>query len=394
MTRGKTLFGLLMVVAVAGGAAASGMFGNTEELAKWFPPLKWLIGDKAVAQSQQGRAGQRTVAVEVGTAIKKKTPVILEALGNVTTVASVAVKARIDSEITGVHFSDGAFVKRGDLLVTLDSRAIEAQIAQAEGNLARDSAQLEGAERDLRRNSELLSKGAGPQLNVENSKTQADMFRAAIKADIAALENLKVQLSYCSIRAPISGRISQAAVKVGNFVRQADTAPIATINQLAPIYVTFTVAQRLLPELRIAMVETGASVNVIIPGEKRQAHGAVTMIENSIDATTGMATARASVPNTDELLWPGTLVSVQVTLRTEDAVVVPTAAVQVSQQGNFVYLVHDNVATVTPVKVARLLGAETVIESGLNDGDVVVTDGHLLLVNGARVTVRERRPGV
>jgi len=382
-----------MMIAVAGGAAASGMLGNTEELAKWFPPLKWLIGDRAVAQSQQGRPGQRTVAVEVGTAIKKKTPVILEALGNVTTMASVAVKPRIDSEITGVHFSDGAFVKRGDLLVTLDSRALEAQIGQAEGALGRDQAQLEGAERDLRRYSELVAKGATPVTNLENAKTQADMFRAAIRADIAALENLKVQLSYCSIRAPISGRISQAAVKVGNFVRQADTVPIATINQLAPIYVTFTVAQRQLPELRIAMVETGASVNVAVPGEKRHARGTVAMVENAVDATTGMATVRASIPNTDELLWPGTLVSVQVTLRTEDAVVVPTAAVQVSQQGNFVYVVKDNVATVVPVKVARLLGNETVIESGLNDGDVVVTDGHLLLVNGSHVTVRERKAG-
>jgi len=382
-----------MVIAVAGGAAASGMLGNTEELAKWFPPLKWLIGDRAVAQSQQGRPGQRTVAVEVGTAIKKKTPVILEALGNVTTMASVAVKPRIDSEITGVHFSDGAFVKRGDLLVTLDSRALEAQIGQAEGALGRDQAQLEGAERDLRRYSELVAKGATPVTNLENAKTQADMFRAAIRADIAALENLKVQLSYCSIRAPISGRISQAAVKVGNFVRQADTVPIATINQLAPIYVTFTVAQRQLPELRIAMVETGASVDVTVPGEKRHARGAVAMVENTVDATTGMATVRASIPNADELLWPGTLVSVQVTLRTEDAVVVPTAAVQVSQQGNFVYVIKDNVATVVPVKVARLLGDETVIESGLNDGDVVVTDGHLLLVNGSRVTVRERKAG-
>jgi RND family efflux transporter MFP subunit len=391
MMRGKALFGLLVVAAVAGGAAASGIFGNTEELAKWFPPLKWLVGDKAVAQSPQGR--QRTVAVEVGQAVKRKTPVILDALGNVTTMASVAVKPRIDSEITGVHFSDGAFVKRGDLLITLDSRAIETQIAQAEGNLARDQAQLAGAERDLRRNSDLLAKGAGPQLNVENSKTQADSFAAAVRADVAALENLKVQLSYCSIRAPISGRISQAAVKVGNFVRQADTNPIATINQLGPIYVTFTVAQRLLPELRVAMVETGASVDVVIPGEKRRAHGAVAMIENTVDATTGMATARASIPNTDELLWPGTLVSVQVTLRYEDAIVVPTAAVQVSQQGNFVYVVKDNVAIVAPVKVARLLGDETVIESGLNDGDVVVTDGHLLLSNGVHVTVRERKAG-
>jgi len=393
MTRGKALFGLLVVVAVAGGAAASGVLGSTEELSKWFPPLKWLIGDKAVAQSPRGGPAQRTVAVEVAKAVKKKTPVVLEALGNVTTMASVAVKPRLDSEIVGIHFSDGAFVKRGDLLVTLDSRAIEAQIAQAEGNLARDNAQLAGAERDLRRNSELLAKGAGPQLNVENSKTQADTFIAAAKADMAALENLKVQLSYCGIRAPISGRISQAAVKVGNFARSADAVPIATINQLAPIYVTFTVPQRGLPALRIAMAETGTSVDAVIPGDKRRAHGTITMIENTIDPTTGMATLRATMPNQDELLWPGTLVNVEVTLRTEEAVVVPTAAVQVSQQGNFVFVVKDNVATVTPVKVERLLGAETVIESGLNDGDVVVTDGHLLLTNGVRVNVRERKAG-
>src|SRR6266849_1435903 len=392
MSRSKVLFGLL-VVAVAGWAAASGRLGSTEELAKWFPPLKWFA-DKAVAQSPQSGPPQRTVAVEVAKAVKKKTPVILDALGNVTTMASVAVKPRIDSEIVGIHFADGAFVKRGDLLITLDSRAIEAQIAQAEGNLARDNAQLAGAERDLRRGSELFAKGAGTQLNVENTKTQVDSFSAAVKADVAALENLQVQLSYCSIRAPISGRISQAAVKVGNFVRQADTTPIATINQLAPSYVTFAVPQRLLPELRVSIVETGASVDVTIPGDKRGARGAVAMIENAVDATTGMATVRASVPNAEELLWPGTLVSVQVTLRTEDAIVAPTAAVQVSQQGNFVYVVKDNVATVTPIKVARLLGVETVIESGLSDGDVVVTDGHLLLVNGVRVTVRERKPGV
>jgi membrane fusion protein, multidrug efflux system len=392
MSRSKVLLGLL-VVAAAGGAVASGTLGSTEELAKWFPPLKWFAGDKAVAQSPQGGAAQRAVAVEVGKAVKKKTPVILDALGNVTTIASVAVKPRLDDEIVGIHFTDGAFVKKGDLLVTLDSRTIEAQIAQAEGNLARDNAQLAGAERDLRRSSELFVKGAGPQLNVENYQTQADSFRAAAQADMAALENLKVQLSFCSIRAPITGRISQAAVKVGNFVRSADTMPIATINQLAPIYVTFTVPQRSLPELRVALAETGTSVEAIIPGDKRRARGSIAMIENAIDPSTGMATVRANMPNEDELLWPGTLVSVQVTLRTEDSVVVPATAVQVSQQGNFVYVVKDNVATVTPVKVSRLFGDERVIESGVSDGDVVVTDGHLLLTNGARVTVRERKAG-
>src|SRR5215471_8744891 len=340
MSRSKVLFGLL-VVAATGWAAASGRLGDTEELAKWFPPLKWLTGDKAVAQSPQGGPNQRSVAVEVGKAVKKKTPVILESLGNVTTMASVAVKPRIDSEIIGIHFSDGAFVKRGDLLVTLDSRSIEAQIAQAEGNLARDQAQLEGAQRDFRRYTELVPKGATPVLNLENAQTQVDTFRAAIKADTAALGNLKVQLSFCSIRAPISGRISQAAIKVGNFARSADAIPIATINQLAPIYVTFTVPQRSLPEVRVAMAETGASIEAVIPGDNRRATGVITMMENTVDPTTGMATLRATMPNADELLWPGSLVTVQITLRSEDGVVAPSAAVQVSQQGSFVYVVND-----------------------------------------------------
>jgi membrane fusion protein, multidrug efflux system len=397
MSRIKTFLGLFIVAAVAG-AAYSGRLGHfegfSEQIAAWVPPLKWIVGDKAAAQAPP-RSGppQRAVNVEVDKAIRKKTPVLLEAIGNVTMMASVAVRPRVDSEIVGVHFADGASVSKGDLLITLDSRAIEAQIAQAEGNLAKDHAQLEGAERDFRRYTELVAKAATPVLNLENAKTQADTFRAAIQADTAALENLKVQLSYCSIRAPIAGRISMAAVKVGNIARSADILPIATINQLAPIYVTFTVSQRNLPDLRVAMSETGAPVEVTIPGEKRRARGTITMIENTIDPTTGMATVRATMPNQDELLWPGTLVTAQVTLRTEDAIVAPTAAVQVSQQGHFVFVVKDGIATVRLVKVARLLGDETVIETGLDDGDTVVTDGHLLLTGGARVTVRERKAG-
>jgi RND family efflux transporter MFP subunit len=413
MSWSKALLGLL-IVAAAVGAGVYGRDGNMQkildafsgqsgavaditkrfssvgEIAEWFPPLKWIVGDKAAPQAPRPT---RTVAVEVATAVKKKTPVIIEGLGNVTVIASVAVRPRIDSEIVGVHFSDGAYVKKGDLLITLDGRAIEAQIAQAAGNIAKDQAQLEQAERDFRRYTDLVAKAATPVVNLENAKTQADTFRAAIQADTAALENLKVQLSYCRITAPISGRISQANVKVGNFARAADTLPIATINQMAPIYVTFTVPQRSLPELRVAMAETGGAVETIIPGEKRRAHGAITMIENTIDPTTGMATLRATMPNDDELLWPGTLVTAQVTLRTEEAVVVPSAAVQVSQQGNFVFVVRDNVAIVTPVTVARLLGDETVLQSGLSDGDVVVTDGHLLLTDKVRVTVRGHKAG-
>jgi membrane fusion protein, multidrug efflux system len=390
MTKGKAVVGFVLVLAVAVGAARWGLFGNPQELGEKYPPLKWVLGEPA-AKAQA--SGPRPVAVEVATAVKRKTPVQIEALGNVTTMASVAVKPRIDDEIVGIHFTDGAFVKKGDLLVTLDPRTLQAQISQAEAQIARDQAQLEMAERDFRRYTELVGKGATPQLNVDNARTAADTSRASIRADNAVVENLKVQLSFCFIRAPISGRISQASVKVGNFARSADPIPIATINQIAPIYVSFMASQRSLPDIRVAMAEGEATVEAIIPGESRTAVGRVSMIENTVDPTTGMATVRATMPNEDELLWPGTLVNAHLTLRTEEAVVVPSIAVQVSQQGNFVYVVRDNIAIVTPVKVARSLGSETVIESGVQENDVVVTDGHLLLTDKARVAVRERKPG-
>jgi len=371
--------GIAAVVAVVGIAMLSRAYVNP---------------DGAVAQAPQGQQVANSIPVETATAVKKKTPLLIEALGTVTPIASVALKARIDSEIVGVHFADGAFVKQGDLLLTLDARAIEAQIAQAQGNIARDQAQLEGAERDVRRYTELVAKNATPVINLDNAKTQSDTFRAAIKADTAALENLKVQLSYCTLRAPIAGRISAASVKAGNLVRSADLLPIATINQISPIYVTFTVPQRDLPDIRRALAAETATVVALIPGTDKRSSGAVSMIENAVDAMTGMATIRATMPNQDDLLWPGTLVTALLTLREEQAVTVPSAAVQVSQQGSFVFLVADGVARVKPVKVARVVGEETVIESGLSGGEVVVTDGHLLLTNGARVTLRERKAGI
>jgi membrane fusion protein, multidrug efflux system len=370
---------VVVLIAAAVGAAATW---------KWYP--NFWAPQGAVAQAPQA---PRAVAVEVGEATRKLMPLQVDALGTVTPMASVAIKSRLDNEIIGVKFADGARVKTGDVLLQLDSRAIEAQIRQAEGNLARDKALLEGAERDFRRYSELVSKGATPVTNLDNARTQSDSFRAAIMADEAALENLRVQLSYATITAAISGRISAASVKVGNFVRSADLTPIATINQISPIYVSFAVPQRYLPDLRKAIGVESATIVASVPGSSEHAPGAVTMIENSVDASTGMAVIRATMPNENELLWPGTLVNIQLTLRQEQSVVVPSAAVQVSQQGNFVFVVKDGAARVTSVEVNRIVGGETVIETGLSGGETVVTNGHLLLTNGARVTVRERKAG-
>jgi len=342
----------------------------------------------AVAQAPAPRA----IAVEVGKAEQKKVPVRIEALGTVTPIASVAIKARLETEIVGVHFADGARVQKGDLLFTLDSRAIEAQIAQAEGAIARDKAQLAGAERDVARYTELVAKNATPVTNLDNAKTQADIFRAAILSDTALLNNLKVQLSYCSIRAPISGRISAANVKAGNMVRLADATSLAVINQMVPVYVTFGLPQRSLPELRKALAASSASVVAVAPGDDRAAKGQVSMIENTVDPATGMVLVRATMENKDELLWPGTLVNTQVVLRNEKAVIVPSPAVQVGQNGTYVFVVKDGVAEIRPVTVDRTFDMQSVISKGLEGGETVVRDGQLSLVNGTRVAPRQDNP--
>jgi RND family efflux transporter MFP subunit len=330
------------------------------------------------------------VPVEVAKAVRQEVPVRLDALGSVTTMASVAIKPRVDTAIVEVHFTDGAMVKTGELLFTLDSRQIEAEIKRVEAVIAGAAAQLEQAQRDVERYAELIARNATTQVTLNNARTQVNVSRSLAESNKATLENLKVQLSYCSIRAPISGRIGMAAVKVGNIVRQADPLPIATINQTAPIYVSFGLSQGHLPDLRAAVSNETATVQAVVPGSGARASGQVAMFENTVDAATGMVIVRASMPNTDELLWPGTLVNVEVTLRTEERIVVPVTAVQVSQAGTFMFVVKDNIATVRTVKVAWTVDRRAVIASGLEEGDVVVIDGQLLLSEGTRVSPRSQ----
>jgi RND family efflux transporter MFP subunit len=367
--------GVVALLAVAAGTRSS-----------WSP-------EGANAQAQRP-ASPRIVPIDVAQSVTKPMPVRVEALGTVAPIATVIIKPRIDSEVTGVHFADGALVNKGDLLFTLDSRAIEAQIKQVEGNIERDKAQIEGAERDVKRYTDLVAKGATPVTNLDNAKTALGTFRGALMADQGALENLKVMLSYCTIRAPIAGKMSAAMVKVGNFVRTgSDTVQLATINQIAPIYVAFGVPQRLLPNIREALDAKTAKVEAAVVGQPKNAQGAVTMIDNTVDQTTGMVTIRATMPNADQILWPGALVTVQLTLRVDDAVVVPSVAVQVGQKGNFVFVIKDGAANVRPVTVARVIDAETVISEGLAAGETVVIDGQLLLNNGTKVSVRGPKAG-
>jgi RND family efflux transporter MFP subunit len=349
----------------------------------------WMGG----GASAQGPQRPRMVSVELAKAERKSVPVDVDSIGTVTPISSVALKSRVETTIVAVHFEDGARVAEGDLLFTLDARQIDAQIEQAEGMIAKDQAQLEGAQRDLRRYNDLVTKGATTQVNVDNAKTQSDILIGSIKADQAALDNLKVQKSYTLIRAPFAGRISAANVKVGNFVRPADTAPLAVINQMAPVYVTFAIPQRVLVDLREAMTKADSRVIATIPGHQRSEDGKVAMVENTVDATTGMVTVRGIMNNENETLWPGTLVATKLIIRSEDSVVVPTVAVQRSQSGNYVFVVKDGVAKVRPVKVDRTFQGTSVISEGLSGDENVVVDGQLLLSEGSRVEPRAQKAG-
>ena len=366
----------------------------------------WLIGGAALVligiavfvvrgfwttEGAAARSQVRTVPVEAATAERKNMPVRLTALGNVTPIASVAIKTQVDTTITEVHFRDGASVQKGDLLFTLDCRQIEADMRRVQAIIDGAQATLEQAQRDVERYTDLVGRNATPIVTLNNAQTTVNVSRATAESNRAQLENLKVQLGFCGIRAPISGRISMAMLKVGNFVRQADTSPMATINQMVPVYVTFTVPQKSLPDIRKAIAAETATVEAVIPGEDKRASGQVTMIENTVDPATGMATVRATMPNKDELLWPGTLVNTDMTLRSEDGIVVPSNAVQVSQTGTFVFVIKDGVAQKQDVKVERQIGTESVIASGLNGGETVVTEGQLLLSNGTRVNARPPR---
>jgi multidrug efflux system membrane fusion protein len=343
---------------------------------------------KAAAQAPRG---ERVIPVAVAKAVRKPVPVRLEALGTVTMIAGVAIKPRVDSEIVAVKFEDGAHVKQGDVLFVLDGRSIEAEIKRVEAVIAGAQAQYEQAQRDVARYTDLVAKNATTQVTLNNAQTQVNVFHALAESSKATLQGLKVQLGYTTIRAPIAGRMSMATVKVGNIVRQADLAPLATINQVAPIYVSFTVPQRSLPDVRAALAAETATLEAIIPGSGARATGQVTMVENAVDAATGMVTVRATMPNQDELLWPGTLVNTALTLRSDTRVSVPTAALQISQEGQFVFVVKDGAAHKRLVKVERTVDGVTAIASGLEDGETVVIDGQLQLQNGTRVSVRGAR---
>jgi hypothetical protein len=364
-----------------------------------------LPGAPAVpAKTQAGAAPSATprpngavvrppVPVNIDTVQRGPMPVRIDAVGVVQPVASVALKTRIDAQLDKIFASDGALVKAGDVLVKLDSRQIEAQIKQTEANIAKDDSAVEQAVRDALRTADLLTRGSGTQLNVDNARTQVASTKAVLAADQALLENQKVQLSWYTLIAPITGRLGTFNAKAGNIVRSGDnnaSGIIATIVQTSPIYVAFSIPQTALADVRDA-IAAGLSEVVATPqGGKRSAVGKIAVLDNTIDAATGTIMIRAMFPNADDVLWPGQLCNVRVTLRVDpDVISIPRTATQSGQQGNFVFIVENGVARSRKVSVGRFQDGRDIILEGLNGGETIVSDGALLLIDGSRVEIRK-----
>ena len=416
--------------------------------------LASLLGVAGCSESPAGGAQTRPApapAVPVGaaTAEQRLVPIQVTTVGNVQAYTTVGVKSQVAGQIQQVHFTEGHEVKRGELLFTIDPRPLEAALRQAEANVVKDRAQLRqmeaavaqrqaevtqaraNLERDVaqfenarvqeQRYATLVQKElvareqydqvrtalaalqatvAADRAAVENSLASAraaeamvDNGRAAIQADEALVETARLQLAYTSIRAPMDGRTGNLLVQGGNVLKANEDNPLVVIAQIRPIYVSFSVPEPNLTAIKKYRDAGALKVEAVLDGGQRTIVGAVTFMNNTVDPTTGTIQLKATFPNADSALWPGQFVDVALTLTSEQAVLVPTQAVQAGQQGSFVFVVKpDSTVESRPVKVGRRLPRELVIEQGVKAGERVVTDGQLRLVPGARVEIKPEKP--
>jgi multidrug efflux system membrane fusion protein len=340
---------------------------------------------------QQGNTAAAAVPVAVGAVVRKAMPLDAAVVGTVEAYSTVSVRSQITGELTGVKFQQGDDVVEGQELFVLDRRPLEGILQQAQATLERDTAEAANAKAIMERYEQLVQRGIVAREQRDNARTSVARLEATLASDRAAVENAKVQLQYATIRAPISGRTGALMVNAGNLVRANDQAPMVTINQITPIYVSFGLPEPLLPDLRRYMARGSLRVEARpTSGDGHVAVGTITFIDNAVDQTTGTIKVKGTFPNSDRQLWPGQFTNVVVRLMTEsEALVVPSLAVQTGPEGPYVYRVKpDQTVELRPVTVARVSGNDTVIKDGVAAGDTVVTDGHLRLIPGSRISVR------
>lgn len=331
------------------------------------------------------------VPVSAAEAVQKIVPVQVRAVGNAEPYSTVSMKSQVGGILTRVHFREGQDVRKGDLLFSIDSRPYEAALRQAEANLAKDTAQLENARVEVRRYEELVRKGYVAQEQYDQIRTNAATLEAVVNADKALVENARLQLQYCSIHSPLTGRTGNLMANQGNLIKANADTPMVTINQIQPVYVTFSVPEQYLGEIKKYMSAGRLKVEVVIgKDEKYPEQGALTFVDNTVDTATGTIKLKATFPNNDRRLWPGQFVDVSMTLTARpDATVVPSQAIQTGQKGSYVFVIKPDLTVESrPVVTGLTFEEETVIEKGIQPGERVVTDGQMRIFPGATVEVK------
>jgi multidrug efflux system membrane fusion protein len=327
--------------------------------------------------------------VKVAKATKRTVPVSLTAIGTGEAYSTVSLKSQVNAALDAVHFTQGDFVTKGELLFSLDARPFQAAVAQAEATLAKDKAQLALDETESDRYQKLFEAGVTPKEQFDQQKSTATAQAAAVQADEAALEQSKLQLQYCSIYSPIDGRTGALGATPGNLVTAGNLPVLVVIDQVSPLYIDFAVPEQYLGEIKKFMAGGKLPVSATAYGETSTEAGFLSFVDNSVDNTTGTIKLKGTFPNPDHHLWPGQYSTVSLRLsEEEDATIVPSAAVQTGQSGDYVFVVKsDSTAEQRAVKTSRTIGTDTVIASGVAPGETVVTDGQLRLIPGIKVQV-------
>jgi membrane fusion protein, multidrug efflux system len=345
----------------------------------------------AAQYNKESRAAVRkapvAVPVTVAPVVAKTVPVRLYAIGNVEPFTTVAVKARVDGQILSVHFNEGDEVRQGQLLFEIDPRPFAAALQQVQANLLRDRALVDRAADQEKRYKELLQKKFISPDAYGQVKTNLDSAAATIRADEASIASAKLQLDYCSIRSTVTGYAGKIAIQRGNLVKANDTGPLVTINQVVPIYVSFSVPEQNLSDVRLHQSKGDLRVQANVPHVATPIEGKLIFVDNSADLSTGTIKLKATFPNKDKAMWPGQFVNVALTLyEQQDAIVAPSVAVQNGPNGQYVFVLKaDQTVEMRPIKIARTEGDDTVVAAGLKVGDQVVTVGQLRLAPGTRV---------
>ncbi len=345
---------------------------------------------KSAAGDTVKPAARPPVPVLTGVVTQETVPVVVNVIGAGEAYSTVSVKSLVQGEVQKVYFRQGQYVRKGQLLYSIDPDPFEAALAQAQATLAKDKAQLQFAQAQDQRNSDLYKQGIVSKDQFDQYHSTAAQVEAAVRADQAAVDTARIQLGYCTIRSPLEGLTGAFQVDQGNLVKVNDV-PMVVINQIEPIYVSFSVPQQYLQQIKEYQRARPLRVEAIIPHEPTQPEwGTLTFINNTVDAATGTIMLKGTFPNPQRRLWPGEFVNVVLNLSSQpNAVVAPSPAVQTGQKGQYVYVVDSNhTVSYQPVKVGSVYQGKTVIESGLQPGETVVTDGQMLLYPGAKIVVK------